>query len=45
MDENALWRVECVDFRQGIYEIEDEFIVITDPLTISIMNIMIIMTI
>ena len=31
MNENVLWKVECVDFRQGIYEIEDEFIVITDP--------------
>ena len=31
MTENALWRVENLDFRQGIYEMKDDFTIITDP--------------
>lgn len=31
MVENTLWRVENLDFRQGLYELEDNFTVITDP--------------
>ena len=31
MIENSLWRIECVDFRQGFYELEEDFIIITDP--------------
>ena len=31
MTENSLWRVENLDFRQGLYELEDDFTVITDP--------------
>ena len=31
MTKNALWRVENLDFRQGIYELEDDFTIITDP--------------
>ena len=31
MTENSLWRVENLDFRKGLYELEDDFTVITDP--------------
>ena len=31
MDGNSLWRVENLDFRQGLYEPEEDFTVITDP--------------
>lgn len=31
MTENVLWRMENLDFRQGLYELEDDFTIITDP--------------
>ena len=31
MTENELWKVENLDFRQGLYELEEDFTIITDP--------------
>ena len=31
MTENVLWQMKNVDFRQGLYELEDDFTIITDP--------------
>ena len=31
MTENVLWQMKNLDFRQGLYELEDDFTIITDP--------------
>ena len=31
MTENVLWQMRNVDFRQGLYELEGDFTIITDP--------------